>query len=220
MTIIDNFPLIEFIYSCLIIFPSLLIYIKTKKIYNFKKHTGVRYFSNAFLFFAISFSIRFIYFISRSYSEYSLSKIMLYNNYILIFFELFFLVPGFYFFMSLTYKNFGRYRKLAWRFGIVFLFLVSLVDYFTYTFLLMYIVSIGFFSMNSFISYRNYQKKQTKYGQIYSTAMVLLLISWILNFSTQYILDKIPFLRYYVYFVNVLAVLIMLFIVNKMLDNF
>ncbi len=220
MAMIDNFPLIEFIYSCIIILPSLLIYIKTKKIYNFKKHTGVRYFSKAFLFFAISFSIRFIYFFSKNYSEYSLARIILYNNYILILFEFLFLVPGFYFLMSLTYRKMGKSRNLIHCIGLVFLLIISLADYLTYTFLLMYLTSIIFFSLNSLISCRNHQKKPTRYGQVYSIAMVLLLISWILNFSTQYILNKIPFLRYYVYLVNILAVLIMLFIVNKMIDNF
>jgi hypothetical protein len=215
--------LLEIIYTSLIIFPSLFIYVKTKKLYDFSKSEGIRYFSNAFLFFTLAFLVRLIYFTLNNYQG-SIFSFLLYNNYILILFEFLFLLPGFYFLMSLLHKYIIKLNKskkdLIFSSFILLFLLISIIDYLFYTFLLMYIANIIIFFFNSHISFKNYLKKKTLYGQIFSISMMLLLFAWILNFATQNILQKLPVLRYYVYLINVIAVIIILVIVNKLTKDF
>jgi hypothetical protein len=53
-------PTIEFIYLAIIVFLCLLVYFKTKEIYDLTSHRGIRYFRNAFLLFGIAYLFRFI----------------------------------------------------------------------------------------------------------------------------------------------------------------
>lgn len=215
--------LLEIIYTSLIIFPSLFIFINSRKIYDFSKYEGIRYFSNAFLFFTLAFLVRLLYFVLNANPD-SFLSFLLYKNYLLIFFEFLFLLPGFYFLMSLLHKyiiKFNQLKKYIILSSFLLLFLlISLFDYLFFTFLLMYIANIIIFFFNSLISYRNYLKKKTLYGQIFSISMMLLLFAWILNFVTQNILQKLPVLRYYVYLINVVAVIIILVIINKLTKDF
>ena len=50
----------EIIYSFVIIFCSLLVYFGTKEIYELSSHKGIKYFREAFLFFAIAYFFRFL----------------------------------------------------------------------------------------------------------------------------------------------------------------
>ncbi|MFP4402753.1 MAG: hypothetical protein ACLFPJ_00175 [Candidatus Woesearchaeota archaeon] len=220
LNFIEKFPYLEFFYTALIIFICLLIYIKIKKAYFFSKHIGLKYFYNAFLFFAIAFSFRFIYFLSNNFKEYYLFELILYNGYILILFEFFFLLPGFYFLMSFIYKHIKNYEFILWTLFILIFFMVSLIDYYYHTFFLMYILNIIIFLLNTIICFFNYLKKRAKYSKFYFIAMFLLLISWSINFSTQYLLDQLPFLRYYTYAINLFALFIIYYIVYKILKDF
>ena len=214
---------LELIYTFLVIFPALFIFLNTKRLYNFSKYLSLKYFSYAFLFFIFAFLVRLIYFTSINYSDFYFFQILLYNNYLLILFEFLFLLPGFYFLMSLIHKHIKSNKLNQYiiycSFLILFL-IVAILDYLFHTFFLMYIVAIIIFFFNSLISYKNYLKKRTLYGQIFSLSMMLLLFAWILNFATQNILDKIPIIRYYIYLINVVAIFIIFFIVSKMVKDF
>jgi hypothetical protein len=50
----------ELIYSFVIIFASLMIYFGTREIYDLSSYKGIKYFRQAFLFFAIAYFFRFI----------------------------------------------------------------------------------------------------------------------------------------------------------------
>jgi hypothetical protein len=60
-------PAIEFIYLAIIVFLCLLVYFKTKEIYDLTSHRGIRYFRNAFLLFGIAYLFRFIGVLSHIY---------------------------------------------------------------------------------------------------------------------------------------------------------
>jgi hypothetical protein len=218
--IIENFPFIEFFYTIIMIFVSLLIYYKINKLYLFSKYPNIKYFNNAFLFFAIAFFVRFIYFLSTSFKEYLIFDLVLYNNYILIVFEFLFLLPGFYFLLSLLYKHIKNFKILIHLIFMLIFILISLIDYFWHTFFLMYITAVIIFFFNTLISYFNHKTKKTKYSQLYFIAIFLLLFSWIINFSTQYLLDKLPYLRFYTYLMNIIALFIIFYVVHKILKDF
>ncbi|MFT4305191.1 MAG: hypothetical protein ACMXX8_03785 [Candidatus Woesearchaeota archaeon] len=216
--------ILELIYTSLIIIPSLLIYFKTRKLYIFSKYENLRYFSNAFLFFSLAFFVRFIYFTAQNFKQSLFSEILLYNNYLLILFEFLFLLPGFYFLISLLYKKIIKLKKVyqyyIWCFSIILFLLISVIDYFFITFLFMYILATIIFFLNTLISYKNYLNKKSLYGQIFSISMMLILISWILNFATQNLVHQYPIIRYYIYLINVTALIIIFYIVNKLMKDF
>jgi hypothetical protein len=60
-------PTVEFIYLAIIIFLCLLVYFKTKEIYDLTSHRGIRYFRNAFFLFGIAYLFRFIGVLSHIY---------------------------------------------------------------------------------------------------------------------------------------------------------
>jgi len=51
--------IIELVYSVIIMVSCLVIYFKTREIYNLSSHKGIKYFGMAFLFFAITYFLRF-----------------------------------------------------------------------------------------------------------------------------------------------------------------
>ncbi|MFC1768388.1 hypothetical protein ACFLZX_01365 [Nanoarchaeota archaeon] len=51
---------VEFAYSIFVVIICLLIYIKTKSVYELTKHKGIQYFRNAFLFFGLAYIARFM----------------------------------------------------------------------------------------------------------------------------------------------------------------
>ncbi len=52
--------LVEFVYFLLVLILPIAIYVNTRNIYEFSKHTGIRYFRNAFLFFSFIYFFRFV----------------------------------------------------------------------------------------------------------------------------------------------------------------
>lgn len=52
---------IELLYAAMVVILCLLIYLKTKEMYNLTKHKGVNYFRNAFLFFGLAYLFRFVF---------------------------------------------------------------------------------------------------------------------------------------------------------------
>jgi hypothetical protein len=53
--------LVELIYSIAVIISCLIIYFKTREMYNITSYRGIKYFSKAFLFFAVAYFFRFIF---------------------------------------------------------------------------------------------------------------------------------------------------------------
>ncbi len=67
--LIQNFGT-EIIYSCVIIFTSLIIYFSTREIYELSNYKGVNYFRKSFLFFAVAYFFRvFIKFLLVYFNE-------------------------------------------------------------------------------------------------------------------------------------------------------
>ena len=69
--------IIELIYFILLVVLPALIYIRTKRIYDFSKHQGIKYFRNAFIFFSLIYFFRFIVLNLRSLDK------MVNNNFLI-----------------------------------------------------------------------------------------------------------------------------------------
>ena len=73
-----NFLVIELIFSAVVILLALLIYFRTKEMYDLTKHKGISYFRNAFLFFALAHLFRFVFHlfgISRFLFDFHISRV-------------------------------------------------------------------------------------------------------------------------------------------------
>jgi hypothetical protein len=51
---------VELTYSLMVVISSLIIFMKTRELYELSSHRGIKYFRNTFLFFGITYFIRFI----------------------------------------------------------------------------------------------------------------------------------------------------------------
>ncbi len=51
----------EFIYSLLVIVLCITVYVRTRELFELTKYGGIRYFRNAFLFFALAYASRFVF---------------------------------------------------------------------------------------------------------------------------------------------------------------
>lgn len=56
-----NFIVVELIFSVIVIILAMLVYFRTKEMYDLTKHKGISYFRNAFLFFALAFLFRYLF---------------------------------------------------------------------------------------------------------------------------------------------------------------
>lgn len=56
---------LEFFYSILVLFIFIFLFYKTKHIFSLTRHKGIKYFRLSFLFFALSFFTRFLFFLIR-----------------------------------------------------------------------------------------------------------------------------------------------------------
>lgn len=178
----------EIIYSFVIIFCSLMIYFGTKEIYELSSHKGIKYFRQAFLFFAIAYFFRYfiklivVYFnaqgilsISRDLFNPLISQITL------IFFMYFSAIAVFYLLYSVMWKkwngNSGKiYLFHLLAFGIA---LTSIIFENSFVYLGINLLLLGFVIFTFFISKEQSKGKKSKHNLhiIYT----LLLSFWILN---------------------------------------
>lgn len=195
---IQNFPLpremflsnfgTELIYSFIIIVCSLIIYIGTKELYELSSHKGIKYFRQAFLFFALAYFFRsFIKLIVFYFNTQGILSISprLFNPLIsqitLVFFLYFSAMAVFYLLYSVMWKRWNGNDKKIYLFH-MFSFAISLfivlsrnaLAYLGANFLLFFIVL--------FVVYISYKNKKTKTHK-HNLYIIYLLLSffWILN---------------------------------------
>jgi hypothetical protein len=197
---IQNFPLpremflsnfgTEIIYSFVIIVCSLMIYYGTRELYELSSHKGIKYFRQAFLFFALAYFFRsFIKLIVFYFNAQGILSISprLFNPLIsqitLIFFIYFSAMAVLYLLYSVMWKKWNGNDKKVYLFHLlafaVSLFIVlsgNSLAYLGVNFLLFFIVL--------FVVYTSYKdkKKKTK-SHKHNLYFIYLLLSffWILN---------------------------------------
>lgn len=134
--------IIETAFTILAVIFCSLIYIKTKESYELTKYQGIKYFRDAFLFFGLSYLLRFVFsliFLSRIAFDFILPRE--------IFIPLFILPLGyfstigiFYLIFSLVWKKFNNRNMLIAGHGIAIL--LSLISFNTRShFMLIYLQS-------------------------------------------------------------------------------
>lgn len=216
--VVENKELIKIFYASIIVLICAIITIKSDKIFKLSSYTGIRYFRNAFFFYGIAFSIRYLIKFDA----------ILFNYYFLIktFFEFFLIMAGFFLLYSLLWKkiesNHEDYSSSLFNAKVsifyTMTFLIVLLDYLWSSYYFMFVSQIILFSFAFAISFCNYieKGKKGKFLKFYSIAMFLTLMAWMLNaFSglwfnwhqgvliAVYLLNTIMFLLFLIGIINV-----------------
>jgi len=205
----------EIIYSFVIIFCSLLVYFGTKEIYELSSHKGIKYFREAFLFFAIAYFFRFlIKVIFISFNLYgSADFIHLFLKPVSLFLFVYFNSMGiFYLLYSVLWKKVNKNFLQMFQFVAAILAFMSLFFRSFYLNLSINLFLLFFVAGAFFMAHKNSKKKKISMYTIY----LLFLIFWSLN-----VLDVlIPnFLMTFQILINLSSISIFLIILYKVLKN-
>ena len=220
--IIENKELLKIFYGFIISFICIIITLRADKLFRLSMHNGIRYFRNAFFFYAIAFIMR--YFFGTSLLE----------NYVVVnlgitksLFEFFMIMAGFFLLYSLLWKKieygYDYYSSLLNSRIIIFYamaFIIVMVDYIFVSYNFLFASQIILFLFLSIISFKNYLKKtNAKFSKFYFIAMVIGLVAWILNALTGLFLHWNYFALIIIYLLNMTIFLLFLFGVIKITNH-
>ncbi len=177
----------EILYSFIIIVCSLMIYFGTKEIYELSSYKGLKFFRQAFLFFALAYFfrsfIKLILFYFNVHGIFSISPRLLnplIGQITLILFMYFSTMAIFYLLYSVMHKKWNyEHRIYLFHIIAVALAISSVVSRNPFSYLGLNILLLVFVLSVVYLSYKN-SKKKTKGHDLYAI-YVLLLFFWILN---------------------------------------
>lgn len=204
----------EIIYAFVIIVCSLMIYFSTKEISKLSSQRGIRYFRQAFLFFALAYFFRSFIKIILFYFEASELKTILpiFGNITLFFFIYLSSMAIFYLLYSVMWK------KLKSKLGIYIFHLVAFTIATTtsffgnqITYFLTNILLFIFILITVFISRKQSKKKSNNLFIIY----ILLFIFWILNIIDILIPNFLKTTQLFIYLFSLGIFLLILYKVIK-----
>jgi len=220
--IIQNKELIKIFYGIIISFICIIITLRADRLFRLSMHTGIRYFRNAFFFYAIAFLMRYIF------------GTPVLNNYIVVnlgitksLFEFFMIMAGFFLLYSLLWKKieYGYYYHsslLNSRILIFYLmaFIIVMMDYIFTSYNFLFVSQIILFAFLFAISYKNYLKKpNTNFSKFYFIAMIIGLAAWILNALTGLLLHWNYTALIIIYLLNMLIFLLFLYGVIRITNH-
>jgi hypothetical protein len=180
----ENKWILEALYTLVIASICMIIVLKTDRFFKISLHNGIRYFRNAFLFFGMSFLVRYVL---GFFSDFSVNN----SELVRIAFEYLIIMAGFFLLYSLIWKKFmsskTEYSSLFNVKIIIFHVMaitLALLDSVWQTYNFMFFSQIIIFCYTSIISFVNYTSKPEKFKflKFYFIGMLLVLSAWILNF--------------------------------------
>jgi len=213
--IIQNKEFLKVFYGLIVVIISVIIVLKTNRLFKLSLHQGIRYFRNAFFFYALAFITR--YFFGTNFLKFYL--IAPYPLIIKIFFEFFIIMAGFFLLYSLLWKKLkisgdeytsSLFNPLVAIFYL-FSFLIVFLDVLWWTYYFMFASQVILFAFASAISYNNYTSRKGKFLKFYFIAMLLSLVAWIFNAMAALFFQWDPLLSINVSTINILIFLIFLF---------
>lgn len=212
--LIQNKELLKIAYSFLIAIICLVIVFRTDRLFRLSMHQGIRYFRNAFLFYAIAFVFRYLLNPVIGTKYFSITNAL---------FEYFLIMAGFFLLYSLIWKKFETTKPaLSSLFNprILTFYLMALIlvisDYIWSTYNLMFLSQIIIFIFATAISFSNYRSRpKGKFLKFYFIAMLLSLLAWALNALAAAILAWNQLVLINIYALNMIIFLLFLFGVIK-----
>ncbi len=218
--IIQNKDLIKLFYASLIAIICIVITVRADKLFRLSLHQGIRYFRNAFIFYALAFIVRYLVEAIAGHG-----RITLYYPYINFCFEFLLIMAGFFLLYSLLWKKaehssegyvsslFNSRIFIFYSMSVIF----AIVDVLWQTHLFLFLSQILIFMFAAFISYENYKKNDAKhkFPKFYFFAMLLSLFVWILNTTAELWFNWSQAILIGVYILNIIIFLLFLWGVIK-----
>ena len=209
----------EIIYSFIIIICSLMVYFGTKELYELSNHKGIKYFRQAFLFFAIAYLFRsiikffLVFFNIGRVFEFTPRGLGIITLFLFMYFSS---MAVFYLIYSVMWKKWNKDSNIIYLFHLLafIIALVSIVSKSGLIYLALNVLLLIFIILVVFIAYNNSKNKKKRHNMY--IIYVLLSIFWILN-----ILDiLIPsFLQTFKLFIYLVSIVIFLLILYKVLTK-
>ena len=216
--ILANKEILKVVYALVIVSICAIIVLKTDRMFKLSDYQGLRYFRNAFFFYGLAFFVRFILGGIPAIADKSIFLLK-----VGFFFEFFIIVAGFFLLYSLIWKRIEKvksYHSLLNLRALIFYvvaLLVTFLDLFYNTTLLMYSLQIVLFATIGVISYGNFSKdkKKHKFLKYYFLVIILGLIAWVLNAALEYFLNWNKVIQMGVCGLNILFFVFFLYAITK-----
>jgi hypothetical protein len=208
----------ELIYAFIIILVSLMVYFGTKELYELSNHKGIKYFRQAFLFFAIAYFFRslikfgILFFDIRQiihFAPYLLGPltqlIFIYSSFMAIFYLLY----------SVSWKKIDKSENKIhiFHFTAAIIALLSVIFNNPIFYLIINILLFVFVTIIFFVSHNNSKKKKNNLHIIY----FLLFLFWLLNTLDILIPDALQSFQLLIYLFSIGIFLTILYKVLKKL---
>lgn len=210
----------ELIYSFVIIVCSLMIYFGTKELYDLSSYKGIKYFRQAFLFFAIAYFFR--YSIKFILSYFDLRAILDFyprvfgrtvGSFTLFLFIYFSSMAIFYLLYSIMYKRWNENK--IYLFHIIALVIAGL-SILLRTRLIYFLLNICLFISVIVIVYISYKDSKKKFNEHHLYTIYLLLsFFWILNIIDILIPEFFQVFQLLIYLASLFVFLLILYKVIK-----
>ncbi|PJE81026.1 hypothetical protein COU58_04700 [Candidatus Pacearchaeota archaeon CG10_big_fil_rev_8_21_14_0_10_32_42] len=212
----------ELIYSFVIIFCSLIIYFSTKEIYKLSNYPGIKYFREAFLFFALAYFFKS--FISFLFLIFNVRGIIEFSSIFFGVLTLFFFIYAstmaiFYLLYSIVWKNLKEnLRESKFTIPLIHIFVLvisatSIIVHETGVVILLQVFVFLFIAIQNYSSYRKLKskKKSSSIHLIY----LFLFVFWMLNLSDLLIVGFGPIIELVVSLASIGIFLVILYKVTR-----
>ena len=207
----------ELVYSFLVIAICVIIYFETKQIYRLSSHKGLKYFRYTFLFFAISYLLKFIsrlFLIENNVGNNGLLLLVL-----LLFTMYTYLMAGIYLVLSISWKK----RKLGllnktflWNLAAIIIVVLTIFLRFPLGYFLFQAIILIY---GIFLLYPRYKKlKGKKDIPLIYVVYPFLLVFWIINILDLFISNFQITLQILIYLFSITLFLSILYKVIKKIN--
>lgn len=203
---------IELAYSTVIIISCLIVYFGTKELFELSQYKGIKYFRNAFLFFALAYFSRFFIkymFILSGGTIGSRFQVIFASMLIFIFAST---LAVLYLFSSVMWKKLERLKVKTWHiYGAALLItLLTVLPANPILPLLLQLVLMIFVILVSYIRLKKTKRKAPLHG-----VYMLLFVFWLLNIFDVLISNLLSVIQLGIYLVSIVLFLVILYKVAK-----
>ena len=206
----------EIIYAFVIIACSLIIYFATKELYELSSHKGIKYFRQAFLFFALAYFFRSFIKVILLYLDVREIRQVLpsFGNVTLFIFMYFSAMAIFYLLYSVVHKKYHDKINIFWFHLIALVIaLISVLIKTPTTYLILNLVLFAFIAIVVYIA-RSGKKKHNLY-----VIYILLSVFWIFNILDILIPDVFQNFQLFIYLISIGIFLTILYKVSKKIGS-
>lgn len=208
----------EFIYSFAIIVCSLMIYFGTKEIYQLSSHKGIKYFRQAFLFFAFAYFFRsFLKIIIIYFNFHGIIQIcprFIIGSVLLFLFLYFGSMAVFYLLYSVLWKKLSHYTLYLFHLIAFMIAIFSVLLDNPFVYLGVNIILFVFILISVYILYKESRGKGKKKLNL-CTIYFLLLFFWLLNIIDILIPAILQSFQIFIYIISLGIFLLILYKVLK-----